>query len=148
MARLLVRLAPAGLALVLAACFHRDPALPDALHLDITPDRASYTAGSTATITIRNLGDTDVGYNPCPRTLQRRALGGWVPVQVDPVLCPLAIYVLAPGATVTQEVALPASLAPARYRVYFPTLEEQQAYTASASLQTLKSSKPFEVTAP
>jgi hypothetical protein len=137
----------AGLALVLAACFHRDPVQPGALHLDITPDRATYTAGSTATITIRNLGDAEVGYNPCPRVLQRQVLGGWVPLEGSPLLCPLAIYVIRPGETVTQEMELPATLAGGRYRVLFPSLDPPPVDEGAADLQTRKSSKPFTVTA-
>lgn len=148
MSRSLVRLTLAGLALVLAACYHRDPTQPSALHLDITADRASYTAGSTATIAIRNLGGTDVGYNPCPSILQREVLGTWLVTGPSNVLCPAAIYVLTPGATATEEVGLPADLAPGRYRVYFPILHEREAYTASAELQASRSSKPFTVTAP
>ncbi len=148
MARSFVRLAPAGLALVLAACFHRDPALPDTLHLDITPDRASYTAGSTATLTIRNLGDADVGYNPCPRVLQRQVLGAWVTLEGSPVLCPFALYVLQPGATVTEQMALSPGLAPGRYRVYFASLTAiPEDDAAAAGSQSRKASQPFEVTA-
>jgi hypothetical protein len=147
MARSLVRHTFAALAVVLAAC-GGDAPLATTLHLDITPDRASYAAGSTVTISIRNLGGADVGYNPCPRVLQRQVLGGWVTLEPSPVMCPLAIYVLSPGAMVTEEVALSAGLTPGRYRVYFASLTAiPEDDRATADSKSRKASQPFEVTA-
>jgi hypothetical protein len=148
MTRSLVRHALAGLAVVLAACGGGDTPAASTLHLDITPDRASYTAGSTATLTIRNLGDADVGYNPCPRVLQHQVLGGWVTLEASPVLCPFALYVLQPGATATEQMALSPGLAPGRYRVYFASLTAiPEDDAAAADTQSRKASQPFEVTA-
>jgi len=147
MARSLVRSTLAALALVLAACGGESP-LSSTLHLEITPDREAYTAGSTATLTIRNLGASEVSYSLCGHEIQRQTPTGWVAAVPGNGGCALVIFTLAPGASVTAETPLPASLPAGTYRVYLPGFVYSRPDEVSLDLQTRKSSRPFQVTAP
>src|ERR1044071_1471680 len=122
MARTLVRNAPTGLAaLTRAAC---STATDSDLRLDITPDKAEYTAGSNVVLTVRNLGDKAVAYSFCTWAVQRQTTAGWVTVDTESVVCPAILLRLDPGQSVTGTIGLPDGIASGRYRVRLPGIGE------------------------
>jgi methionine-rich copper-binding protein CopC len=140
----LVRRTLAALALTLAAC---STSTLSGMHLDITPDKPQYAAGSPAMVTIRNVGDETVRYSFCAAEIQRQTPSGWVTESAELVSCTRIGLELAPGASATGRVDLPASLPAGTYRVYFPGIGDPVDGEAAADLQSRKSSKPFTVTA-
>lgn len=145
MVRTIVRNALAVLAAAtLAAC--GESTLPGMLRLDITADRASYAAGSSATLTVRNLGDETVTYSLCSYQVQQQTATGWGTAHAASLPCIASILTLAPGESATGTVTLPASLAAGTYRVFYPEIAAAWIDASSVDLATRKSSKPFEVT--
>ena len=146
MKRSIVRTAFAlAAAVVLGACGGGD-ILGGVLHVQITPDRDAYAAGSTATFTIENLGTSPVQYSYCERVVQRQTAGGWVRTGTGDGACALAILTLAPGANVEMTADLPATLPAGTYRVYFPGILYSGPDHISVDMETRKSSRPFQVT--
>ncbi|HET7464892.1 MAG TPA: hypothetical protein VFJ82_26855 [Longimicrobium sp.] len=135
-------------ALVISACGSGDLTLPGSTVLEITPDRATYAAGSNMEFTVRNIGDQPVTYLMCRREYQRLTSLGWSTVvyETPPCLPTFAPLVLAPGATIDGALTLPGELSTGTYRVYFPDFDLSGENLSSADLQTQKSSKPFQVT--
>ncbi|HYH81889.1 MAG TPA: hypothetical protein VEX86_18925 [Longimicrobium sp.] len=148
MKRGIVRTALAFAAAVMLAACGSDEIFLGVLQLQITPDREAYTAGSTATFAIKNLGTAAVQYSQCERVLQRQTSAGWVRVGSGDGACALVIHQLAPGGTVQMAAELPATLVPGTYRVYFPGFLYAQPDHISVDLETRKSSPPFQVTDP
>jgi hypothetical protein len=146
MARTLVRNALTVLAaLTLAAC---GTATDSDLRLDITPDKPEYTTGSSVVLTIRNLDDDPVGYSFCTWVIERQTLAGWVTVDSQSVACPMAIFRIDPGQSVTGTIVLPNDLPTGRYRVYLPGIGElasDQVITERTAAE--KTSTPFQVRA-
>ena len=145
MARPLVRHALAALAAVaLAAC--GNDTVSSSAQLDITPDKPSYTAGSTATITVRNVGSDPVLYNLCPYVVQRSTPSGWVDAYEPLVSCFANLDTLEPGETTTTLVSIEAATPAGTYRVLFRNIGRIRNDEVSADLQTRQSSRPFQVT--
>jgi hypothetical protein len=104
----------------LAACSGSPTAA--ARTLAILPTQATYAAGSSATLELRNLGDDEIGYNLCGSQLQRRTSAGWQTEATLPgpgVACTLELRLLPAGATVAGLVTLPGRLPAGTYRVIF-----------------------------
>lgn len=106
----------------LAAC-GRSPTEQTVPYVTITPDQSVYTAGSVATITVRNVTDGTVGYNLCEQLLERRMPGTWTVVEHSPsgdAACTDNLLSLPADEAVTVQVQLPAELPEGTYRVEFP----------------------------
>lgn len=136
-------------ALMIAACDRSSGiTLPGSTVLEITPDKASYVAGSDVGLTVRNVGEQPVQYSMCRREYQRLTAAGWATVRVEipPCVQTLAALVLRPGESIDGGLTLPGDLSAGTYRVYFPGFDLSGDGPSSADLQTQKSSKPFQVT--
>lgn len=105
-------------ALVLACA----PAL-DTGGLVLRTDRDRYAAGSAVVLTLSNGGATEVGYNLCSSTLERRTGSGWEAQRVD-LVCTMELRGLAPGSSASFTHTLPAALAAGEYR-YSTRVEER-----------------------
>ena len=89
-------------------------------------DRARYMAGDSILVRIQNVTDTTVGYNTCPRVLERQEGGRWIAEESFPPptgMCTLPSYPLAPGATAPLRFALPAVAPAGTYRVRLPWVD-------------------------
>ena len=105
--------------------------------LRLTTDRPSYAAGDTVVVSVANDGRSDVVYGACPAyAVERRDGLGWRAAAAPPPSRPcIAIgYLLPPGGTTAVRAALPAALAPGRYRVRFAGAF-QGAVTSAFTLQ-------------
>lgn len=134
-------LAAAALA-ALAAC---ESATGSAPELRITPDETAYVSGSTATLTVQNLGDEVLFYNLCPTIIERREGFGWVSLNFESLeLCNAALFQLQPGESVSEQVMLPTVSGSGTYRVVFPYIS-----TSSTDRDDIprerKASEPFTV---
>lgn len=93
---------------------------PDAnARVTLTTDRANYRPADVVNITLKNDGDSDVGYNLCARDLERLSSQSWERVQRFPEasgVCTSELRILAPGASIQVEAVIPASAAMGRYR--------------------------------
>ncbi|HEU4556619.1 MAG TPA: hypothetical protein VFS20_02175 [Longimicrobium sp.] len=147
MTRSFVRHALAALAAVaVAACSTVTYAFD--LKLDITPDKPEYTSGSPVVLTVRNLGDDVVAYSFCTWAVQRQTVSGWTTVDTESVACPMAIFTIDPGESVTGTVQLPDGIPSGRYRVFLPGIGEPASdQVIDARSQEEKTSKPFQVKA-
>ena len=143
MTRSLVRYALAAVAaFALAACTGN--ATSSSPFLDITPDHTQYTPGSQVNLTVRNLGEQPVNYSFCGWIIQRQTATGWVSYYSELILCAPPQESLAPGASVTERVELPANFPAGTYRVFLPGIDPP-GQEASADVPSRQSSKPFEV---
>ena len=113
----------------------------------ITPDQPAYTAGSMAAVTVQNVTPDPVGYNLCEHLIERRVLGTWTVVEHFPPpsgACTQELRTLQPGASVTVQVQLPASLEAGTYRVEFPGIAGNTAVEGKID----RASVPFTVQRP
>lgn len=59
-------------------------------------DRDRYAASAPVVLTLSNGGATELGYNLCSSTLERRTASGWEAQRVD-LVCTMELRGLAPG---------------------------------------------------
>jgi hypothetical protein len=86
---------------------------------------ASYAAGDTAVFTMENIGSTEVNYNACPFTLERRAGSGWLTVDVNrDMICDDALGLLNPGTTRDLLRRQLPNVPPGTYRYRFDSIYE------------------------
>jgi hypothetical protein len=77
-------------------------------------------AGSSAEIRLENLSDRTIGFNLCPKVVEREVGGSWTPLpETRPEACTLELYILAGGESVLQTIEIPATLEAGTYRVVF-----------------------------
>lgn len=80
-------------------------------------DRTSYSAGSQLQLRLTNHTANQLGYNPCTRSVERRAGESWSLIVERDRVCTMQLYLLDAHATRTDPTDLPSSLAPGTYRI-------------------------------
>lgn len=84
----------------------------------LTLDRASYSAGATATMRITSQTSDTLGYNPCSSRIVERQVGSnWVAHPEPGRMCTMELRLLMPNQTVTNTTDLPADLRSGTYRM-------------------------------
>ncbi len=77
-------------------------------------------AGSSEEIRLENLSDRTIGFNLCPKVVEREEGGSWTPLpETRSEACTLELYVLAAGESVVQTIEIPATLETGTYRIVF-----------------------------
>lgn len=108
---------------LLCACTSMQSGSPAAdVTLTVTPETAS--AGDSISLTLANPATEQIGYNLCASSLERQSADSWNAVPTD-IVCTMELRTLDPGAQADYRTALPATLAPGRYR-YTTTVELMQ----------------------
>lgn len=88
--------------------------------LEITTVEDTLVPGVSAEIRLENLSNRTVGFNLCPKMLERRAGEMWTPLpETRPEACTLELRILAAGETVVGTTGLPLALDPGTYRIVF-----------------------------
>ena len=71
--------------------------------VELRTDRAQYRAGDRVGLTLVNYAEATFSFNPCTRTVEREADGGWVPVEEPGRACTMEAWLIEPGATRTAD---------------------------------------------
>lgn len=86
---------------------------PVALRLD----RSEYRPGEQPRLTVINAGAASYAWNPCTRTLERRAGSGWEAADPEMRMCTMEAWILRSADSTSAALDLPQGLAPGVYRV-------------------------------
>ncbi|MGH7563076.1 MAG: immunoglobulin-like domain-containing protein [Gemmatimonadota bacterium] len=132
------------LSLVLAACRSAPggDVNRDVLLIDLVDP--TLVAGSSAEIRLENLSDRTIGFNLCPKVVERSDGGSWTPLpETRPEACTLELYVLAAGEAVVQTVEIPATLETGTYRIVFDGISFEQGDPAIPAEE--RTSDSFEI---
>ncbi|MDQ2890869.1 MAG: hypothetical protein M3R65_10030 [Gemmatimonadota bacterium] len=114
-----------------------------ATRVDVSIARNAYTSGDTVIAVVRNLGAVTLTYpyGFCKTALQREQGGIWSTVLLPPDGCPLALGILAPGASVPLQYVLPSNVPGGLYRLTMPAPVPKDAAAPEPDLAT----PPFTV---
>ena len=86
---------------------------PIALRLD----RSEYRPGEQPRLTVINAGAGSYAWNPCTRTLERRAGSVWEAADPEMRMCTMEAWILRGADSTSAALDLPQGLAPGVYRV-------------------------------
>ena len=111
-------------ALVLLACSSSMQSGDTAADITLTAAPATLAAGDSVTLTLENDTLEQIGFNLCSSSLERQTADSWDAVQTD-IVCTMELRTLDAGARADYRTALPAALAPGRYR-YTTSVEAMQ----------------------
>lgn len=114
----------------------------EVLRIDVV--EPALAAGTSAEIQLENLSDRTIGFNLCPKVVERDRGNLWTPLpETRPEVCTLELYVLAAGETVVQTTEIPAGLEPGIHRIVFEGIFFEQGDPAIPSAE--RASDPFEI---
>lgn len=112
------------------------------LRIDVV--EPTLVAGTSAEIQLENLSDRTIGFNLCPKVVEREGGNAWTPLpETRPEACTLELYVLAVGETVVQTTEIPPGLEPGTHRIVFEGISFEQGDPAIPSAE--RASDPFEI---
>ncbi len=98
----------------------RRPTDPGDRLLEVATVEGSLAAGVTAGIRLENLSDRTIGFNLCPRILERRIDGTWTELpETRPEACTLELRILAAGDTIVETTGILPGLEAGTYRIVF-----------------------------
>lgn len=156
-----MRLAPAFLVVILAACTSpgsdaadttaadtsraagsADSLARNATTLELRTDKDRYAPGATVTLTVVNGTDNTYAFNPCTRMVQEEGTGDWRPVDEPQRVCTMEAWLIEPRTSRSGDTELPGTLEPGRYRIGLSLSLQGQ---APASEHALVVSAPFMV---
>jgi hypothetical protein len=116
-----------GIPLLLAGCRSTPGGEEDREVLRIAVVEPTLAAGTSAEVQLENLSDRTIGFNLCPKVVERGDGTSWTPIpQTRPEACTLELYVLAAGETVVQTIEIPAGLEPGTHRIVFEGISFEQ----------------------
>jgi hypothetical protein len=84
-------------------------------------------AGAAAEVRFVNNSTTTLTFNPCVRSLERRADAAWVPLPDDLRVCTAEVHYLRAGTEERRTTDVPTDIAPGEYRFRFPMVGESAA---------------------
>lgn len=114
----------------------------EVLRIDVV--EPTLTAGTSAEIQLENLSDRTIGFNLCPKVVEREEENAWTPLpETRPEACTLELYVLASGETVVQTIEIPSGLEAGSHRIVFEGISFEQGDPAIPSAE--RTSDPFEI---
>jgi len=123
----MIRPLPILVALLLAGCRSAPGGEGDREVLRIDVVETTLAAGTSAEVQLENLSDRTIGFNLCPKVVEREDGGSWTPLpETRPEACTLELYVLAAGETVVQTVEIPVGLEPGPHRIVFEGISFEQ----------------------
>ncbi len=97
----------------------------DVLLLDVV--EPTLVAGSSAEIRLENLSDRTIGFNLCPKVVERGEGESWTELpETRPEACTLELYILAAGETVVETIEIPVTLEAGTYRIVFDGISFEQ----------------------
>ncbi|HKY59658.1 MAG TPA: hypothetical protein VJP59_01485 [Gemmatimonadota bacterium] len=112
------------------------------LRIDII--EPTLAAGTSAEVELENLSDRTIGFNLCPKLVERGDGVSWTPLpETRPEACTLELYVLAAGETVVRTVEIPAGLEPGPHRILFEGISFEQGDPAIPPAE--RTSDSFEI---
>jgi hypothetical protein len=130
--------------LLLAGCRSAPGGGEDREVLRIDVVEPTLTAGTSAEVQLENLSNRTIGFNLCPKIVERRRGDSWIPLpEARPEACTLELYVLAAGETVVQTVGIPTGLEPGPHRIVFEGISFEQGDPAIPPAE--RSSDSFEI---
>ena len=95
--------------------------------LEVTTVEDTLVPGVSAEIRLENLSNRTVGFNLCPKMLERRAGETWTPLpETQPEACTLELRILAAGETVVGTTGIPLALEAGTYRIVFEGIAFEQ----------------------
>ncbi|MGH7543252.1 MAG: immunoglobulin-like domain-containing protein [Gemmatimonadota bacterium] len=101
-------------------------------------------AGTSAEVQLENLSDRTIGFNLCPKVVERGDGSSWTPLPETRLeACTLELYVLAAGETTVQTIEIPAGLEPGTHRVVFEGISFEQGDPAIPPAE--RASDSFEI---
>lgn len=99
----------------------------DERELRITTVEDTLVAGVTAEIRMENLSDRTIGFNLCPKVLERRIGETWTQLpETRPEACTLELRILGAGETVVGTTGIPLALEAGTYRIVFEGIAFEQ----------------------
>lgn len=114
----------------------------EVLRIDIV--EPTVTAGTSAEVQLQNLSDRTIGFNLCPKVVEREDGNAWTPLpETSPEACTLELYVLAAGETVVQTIEIPSGLEAGSHRIVFEGISFEQGDPAIPPAE--RTSDPFEI---
>lgn len=132
------------LLLVLAGCRSAPGGEEDREVLRIAVVEPILAAGTSAEVQLENLSDRTIGFNLCPKVIERGDGSSWTPIpETRPQACMLELYVLAAGETVVQTIDIPAGLGPGTHRIVFDGISFEQGDPAIPPAE--RASASFEI---
>ena len=130
--------------LLLAGCRSAPGGEEDREVLRIAVVEPTLTAGTSAEVQLENLSDRTIGFNLCPKVVEREEENAWAPLpETRPEACTLELYVLAAGETVVQMIEIPSGLEAGSHRIVFEGISFEQGDPAIP--QTERTSDAFVV---
>jgi hypothetical protein len=112
------------------------------LRIDVV--EPTLVTGTSAEVQLENLSDRTIGFNLCPKVVEREDGNGWIPLpETRPEACTLELYVLAAGETVVQTVEIPAGLEAGSHRIVFEGISFEQGDPAIPPAE--RTSDSFEI---
>lgn len=105
----------------------------DPVSLSVEP--LTVSAGGSVELILQNHSSTEVGYNLCTSSLERRTDSGWEAVPSDRV-CTMELRTLPPGEEAHFTLDLPAELAPGEFRAV-NNLTRERAPVRSGTFQVI-----------
>ncbi len=120
---------------------------PEQTFLRIEPTKAQYRPAEYVTLAFRNIGTSDVIFNPCYATLQRSTDQTWIVItpshDVPTINCPDLLRTLAPGTMLEDRAGiLPPNLAAGLYRY---RLDDMSVDQGTLLPEAARVSSPFRV---
>jgi hypothetical protein len=121
-----------------------DSTAPGAGPVMIALDKTSYAAGGEVSMKITSHATDTLGFNPCTRSIERRAGGRWSTVPDEGRMCTMELWILKPHETRDAKTELPTPLAAGEYRIVI--LFSAQKPTPSGTTPGIRGeSAPFQV---
>ena len=141
----MIRLLPIlAVALLLPGCRSAANGEADREILSIDVVEPVLMAGTSAEVQLENLSDRTIGFNLCPKVIERGDGSSWTPIpETRPQACTLELYVLAAGETVVQTIDIPAGLGPGTHRIVFDGISFEQGDPAIPPAE--RASASFEI---
>jgi hypothetical protein len=109
----------------------------------IALDRTTYSPGSQVQLRITNHTTDQLGFNPCTRSIERRAGNGWTLIVERERVCTMQLYLLEPHATRVESTDLPVSLERGMYRLVLSFTRENAGATPPPPMRVV--SPEFQV---
>ena len=120
---------------------------PDGRRMIVTTIDDTLAPGTAAAIRLENLSDRPIGFNLCPKILERRTEDAWEPLpESRPEACTLELRILAAGETVEGSTGIPTGIVPGTYHIVFEGISFEQGEPGISPEE--RTSNAFEVRSP
>lgn len=112
---------------LLADCRSAPEGEEDRQFLRIALVEPAVAAGTSAEVRLENISGRTIGFNLCPKVIQRANGSSWTPLpETRPEACTLELHILAAGETLVRMVGIPPGLEPGPHRILFEGISFEQ----------------------